>query len=292
MKKLTLALVMIMALGQWGCGSALWEELATGQPDQRDLVAEVERVDTSPREIHLRENSGRTSVVGYDASTRVIYRGREYSVNQLEAGDIVAVELKSGLLGKSYANLIRVQESVRDRGGIATRPGSGIQTVDGTVERVDTSPWEIRIRESSGRTRVVTYYSSTRVIYRGREYSVTQLEAGDIVTVELKEDSRGNSYTNLIRVQESVRDRGGITTRPGTGLLTVDGRVEQVDFQRSFFEIRGQSGERIFVSLPYNARRSDVDRFRALQAGDYVKVEGRFIDRERFELETFLRDDR
>jgi hypothetical protein len=81
MRKLILALMVIMALGQWGCNSALWEELATGQPDQRDLVAEVERVDTSPREIHLRENSGRTSVVGYDASTRVIYRGREYSVN-------------------------------------------------------------------------------------------------------------------------------------------------------------------------------------------------------------------
>lgn len=123
MRKLILALMVIMALGQWGCNSALWEELATGQPDQRDLVAEVERVDTSPREIHLRENSGRTSVVGYDASTRVIYRGREYSVNQLEAGDIVAVELKRGLLDKSYANLIRVQESVLERGGITTRPG-------------------------------------------------------------------------------------------------------------------------------------------------------------------------
>ena len=146
MKKLILALVMFMALGQWGCGSALWEELATGQPAQSDLMAEVELVGTSPREIHLRENSGRTSVVGYDAGTRVIYRGREYSVNQLEAGDIVAVELKRGLLGKSYANLIRVQESVRDRGGITTRPGTGIQTVDGRVEQVDfqRSSFEIR----------------------------------------------------------------------------------------------------------------------------------------------------
>jgi hypothetical protein len=292
MKILILVLAIFAGLGQWGCSRALWEELATGQPEQRELVAEVERVDSSPREIHLRENSGRTSVVDYDASTRVIYRGREYSVNQLEAGDIVAVELKRDLLGKSYANLIRVQESVRDRGGITTRPGTGIQTVDGTVERVDTSPWEIRIRESSGRTRVVTYYSDTRVIYRGREYPVTQLEAGDIVAVELKEDSRGNSYTNLIRVQESVRDRGGITTRPGTRIQTVDGRVERVDLERGSFEIRDQSGERVLVSLPYNARRSDVDRFRALQAGDYVRVEGRFLDRERFELENFLRDNR
>lgn len=200
MKQLILALVMIMALGQWGCSSALWEELTTGQSDQRDLVAEVERVDTSPREIHLRDNSGRTSVVGYDARTRVIYRGREYSV--------------------------------------------------------------------------------------------TQLEAGDIVTVELKQDSRGNSYANLIRVQESVRDRGGIPTRPGTGIQTVDGRVQWVDFQRNSFEMRDQSGERVIVSLPSNARRSDVDRFRVLRDGDYVRVEGRFLDRNRFELESFLRDNR
>ena len=72
----------------------------------------------------------------------------------------------------------------------------------------------------------------------------------------------------------------------------MDGRVEQVDFQRSSFEIRGQSRERVIVSLSDNARRSDVDRFRALRSGDYVRVEGRFLDRERFELENFLREDR
>jgi len=68
--------------------------------------------------------------------------------------------------------------------------------------------------------------------------------------------------------------------------------VEQVDFQRSSFEIREQSRERVLVSLPYNARRSDVDHFRALRVGDYVRAEGRFLDRERFELENFLRDNR
>lgn len=197
MKKLTLVLGMMLALGQWGCSSQFWEGTGIGQPDRRDLVGEVERVDTSSREIHLRDNSGRTSVVGYDASTRVIYRGRESSVSQLEAGDLVAVELK--------------------------------------------------------------------------------------------EDSRGNFYTNLIRVQKSVHDRGG-TARPGTGIQTVEGRVKRVDRQRSSFELRSQSGERIFVSLPYNARRSDVDRVRGLRVGDYVRIEGRFLDRDRFELENFLRD--
>ena len=159
------------------------------------------------------------------------------------------------------------------------------------VERLDTSSREIHLRPNNSRTRVVGYSADARVVYRGREYPVAQLEAGDIVAMQLKQDSRGNSYTDLIRVQESIRDRnqgrGGIA-RPGTGIQTVDGRVEQVDFQRSSFEIRGQSGERIFVSLPYNARKSDVDRFRALRAGDYVRVEGRFLDRERFELESFI----
>jgi hypothetical protein len=161
------------------------------------------------------------------------------------------------------------------------------------VERLDTSSREIHLRPNNSRTRVVGYSADARVAYRGREYPVTQLEAGDIVAMQLKQDSRGNSYTDLIRVQESIRDRdqgrGGIT-RPGTGIQTVDGRVEQVDFQRSSFEIRGQSRDRIFVSLPYNARRSDVDRFRALRVGDNVRVEGRFLDRERFELENFLRE--
>ena len=84
----------------------------------------------------------------------------------------------------------------------------------------------------------------------------------------------------------------GATSQSGSRVQTVDGRVERVDLQRSSFEIRDQSKERVIVSLPYNARRSDVDRFRALQPGDYVRVEGRFLDRERFELENFLQDNR
>ena len=163
------------------------------------------------------------------------------------------------------------------------------------VDRLDSSSREIHLRPNNSRTRVVGYSTDARVLYRGREYPVSQLEAGDVVAMQLKQDSRGNSYTDLIRVQESIRDRnqsqGGII-RPGTGSQTVDGRVEQLDFQRSAFEIRDQSRARVLVSLPYNARRSDVDHFRALRVGDYVKVEGRFVDRERFELENFLRDNR
>jgi len=84
----------------------------------------------------------------------------------------------------------------------------------------------------------------------------------------------------------------GPASQSGTRIQTVDGRVERVDLQRNSFDMRDQSRERVVVSLPYNARRSDVDRFRALREGDYVRVEGRFLDRERFELDSFVRDDR
>jgi len=164
-----------------------------------------------------------------------------------------------------------------------------------TVERINTGSREISLRPNDGRTRVVGYSTDARVMYRGREYPVTQLEAGDVVVMQLRQDSRGNSYTDLIRVQESIRDRDqsrGDTSRPAAGIQTVDGRVERVDFQRNFFEMRDQSRERVLVSLPDNARRSDVDRFRGLRSGDYVRVEGRFLDRERFELDGFLRNDR
>jgi len=163
------------------------------------------------------------------------------------------------------------------------------------VERLNTSSREIHLRPNNSRTRVVGYTADARVVFRGREYPVTQLESGDVVVMQLRQDSRGNSYTDLIRVQESIRDRDqsrGDTSRAGTGIQTMDGRVEQVDFQRSSFEIRGQSRERVIVSLSDNARRSDVDRFRALRSGDYVRVEGRFLNRERFELDSFLREDR
>jgi hypothetical protein len=199
--------------------------------------------------------------------------------------------------GLTLALALTVSAGCSDNIALVGRPGLelGPDEFVAEVERLDTSSREIHLRPNDSRTRVVGYSTAARAVYRGREYPVTQLESGDIVAMQLKQDSRGNPYTDLIRVQESIRDRNqsrGETARPGTGVQTVDGRVEQVDLQRSSFEMRGQSRERVFVSLPSNARRSDVDRFRTLRAGDYVRVEGRFLDRERFELETFLRDSR
>jgi len=171
----------------------------------------------------------------------------------------------------------------------------GREDIVGEVARLDTSARQIHLRATDSRTRVVGYSANAQVVYRGRDYAVTQLEAGDLVAMQVNQDSRGNYYTDLIRVQESIQDRNQSRrgdASPGSSIQTLDGRVEQLDFQRRSFEIRDQSRERVIVSIPSNAERSDVDRFRALRDGDYVRVEGRFLDRQRFELATFLRDNR
>jgi hypothetical protein len=106
------------------------------QLDQEEIFAEIDRVDTSSRQIHLRQDDGRNRVVGYSADARVLYRGREYPIAQLEGGDKVSMQLKQDSRGNSYTDLIRVQEKGRDqsRGGIS--PGTGIQAVDGRVEQM------------------------------------------------------------------------------------------------------------------------------------------------------------
>jgi hypothetical protein len=199
--------------------------------------------------------------------------------------------------GLTLALALTVSTGCMENIALVGRPTleEGREDIVGEVARVDTSSRQIYLRATDSRTRVVGYSANAQVVSRGRDYAVTQLEPGDLVAMQVNQDSRGNYYTDLIRVQESIQDRNQSRrgdASPGSRIQTLDGRVEQLDFQRRSFEIRDQSRERVIVSLPSNAERSDVDRFRALRDGDYVRVEGRFLDRQRFELATFLRDNR
>ena len=201
--------------------------------------------------------------------------------------------IKRAAAGLTLAMAVTVTAGCMENIALIGRPTleEGRDDVVGEVVRLDRSSREIHLRATDNRTRVVGYSADAQVLYRGREYSLTQIESGDVVAMQVKQDSRGNSYTDLIRVQESVQDRyqsRSGSTSPGSRIETLDGRVEQLDFPRRSFGIRDQSRERIIVSLPSNAQRSDVDRFRALRDGDYVRIEGRFLDRDRFELDRFL----
>lgn len=201
-----------------------------------------------------------------------------------------------GALGLTLAVALTGITACTDNIALVGRPALQLDQDEffAEIDRLDTSSREIHLRPNDSRKRVVGYSAGARALYRGREYPVAQLESGDKVSMQLKQDSRGNSYTDLVRVHESNRDRNPdrAGAQPAPAMQTVDGRVEHVDFQRSSFELSDQSRRSVFVSLPNNARRSDLDTFRELRTGDYVRVEGRFMSQDRFELESFFRDNR
>ena len=156
----------------------------------------------------------------------------------------------------------------------------------GEVENVDTRAREIQIRTDSGRTSVVRYDDRTQVIYQQRNYSVANLEPGDYVAARVQQDRNGQNYTDTITVREGVQDRGN---KRGSGRLDrIEGRIEYVDERRGTFELRDSRNRLIVVAVPFNAPGSVMDRFNRLRTGDFVRIEGRAVDADHFDLESFL----
>lgn len=165
-------------------------------------------------------------------------------------------------------------------------PGAGGGDVTGEVRYVDTRDRRIELRTYEGRTLNVHYDDRTRVVYRGQEYRPTALEAGDEVSLRVQRDNRGAYYTDYIAVQRSVSERGG--TGEDAGRQVLEGTVGRVDYQRGQFEVRSRYGGTVVVSLPYGAHSSDVDRFRRLRSGDYVRLEVELYSQQRAQLIRFL----
>jgi hypothetical protein len=158
--------------------------------------------------------------------------------------------------------------------------------VVGEVERLDVSARRIYLRPNKSDRRVVAFSTDAQVLYRGREYPVARLKPGDVVAMQVKRNSRGDSYADLIRIQEN-------STVPSSAsrIETLTGRVESVNRRDNSFELDDQSGPPISVLLSEYVRDSDRDRFRTLRAGAHVRIEGKFTARDRFEMLSFLNDD-
>ena len=170
-------------------------------------------------------------------------------------------------------------------GGLGNYGSLGSDLV-GEVENVDTRAREIQIRTDSGRTSVVRYDDRTQVIYQQRNYSVANLEPGDYVAARVQQDRNGQNYTDTITVREGVQDRGN---KRGSGRLDrIEGRIEYVDERRGTFELRDSRNRLIVVAVPFNAPGSVMDRFNRLRTGDFVRIEGRAVDTDHFDLESFL----
>jgi hypothetical protein len=162
--------------------------------------------------------------------------------------------------------------------------GGGVR---GEVDWVDTRRQEIELRASFGQRTRLQYDSRTQVSYRGQRYSVRSLQTGDRIAAQVERSRQGESYARQIEVEERARDDGRDGGSGQVGSARFDGEVGWVDTERGRFQLRSSRGT-YTVSLPYDASRSMVDRFRRLRAGDDVRIQGELLGNGRIELERFL----
>lgn len=73
----------------------------------------------------------------------------------------------------------------------------------GTVERVDRSNNEIRLRTTDARVVVIKYDSATAVYNRDQDVGIDALRSRDQVLVRLSTNSRGEQYADTIRLNDS-----------------------------------------------------------------------------------------
>lgn len=162
------------------------------------------------------------------------------------------------------------------------------------VIQIDPVRQEIRVRRDAGRPEPLTYtynINTTRVHYHDREYTVDALEAGDIIA--FSPSPRTSRFIENIRLQEPVQARAGsrIAREPSLPRTEViEGTVERIDYDRGLFEVRPRFGRTVAVTVPYNARGADIESFRRLRRGDYVRIEGDFVTTDSFQLFAFLAD--
>jgi hypothetical protein len=82
--------------------------------------------------------------------------------------------------------------------------GSGIarEEIIGTVERVDRTNNEIQLRTTEAKVFVIKYDPATRVYSREREVGIEALRARDLILARVSKTSRGDSYADLIRLND------------------------------------------------------------------------------------------
>jgi tRNA(Ile2) C34 agmatinyltransferase TiaS len=164
-------------------------------------------------------------------------------------------------------------------GGVLNAPA---QTLAGTVQGVDTRSQQIFVRTSDNQTVGISYDDRTNVVYQQQNYPVTALESGDQVNMRITQTTNGGYYTDRIDVTSSANTGTG----GNANVQVVQGTVRNIDYSNGVFTLAASQGT-LTVTLPYNPRSQDVDRFRSLRTGDYVRLYGTYLTSTRVELRQF-----
>jgi hypothetical protein len=163
-----------------------------------------------------------TVAISYDDSTLVRYQGRSFRPGDLERGDRIQASIERNgdyLLAQQIDVLYDVSSGTGgpggsggsgggyDNGGYDNRNGGYTTDLRGTIRTVDTrnrtleidrSQYDNRFNSDSGRyndpgngygTVLVRYDTGTTVRFQGRDYSPENLERGDVVQIQARDDN-------------------------------------------------------------------------------------------------------
>ena len=169
-------------------------------------------------------------------------------------------------------------------GGVLGGGGGGSQ-VSGSIAGVNTRLQQIGLQQSNGQTVTLNYDNNTQVVYQNQNYPVTSLEYGDQVTARVSNSNNASSgyYTDLIQVNQSVSTNSGTTGN----VQAFEGTVRAIDRTNGYFSISSNNYGTLTVSMPYNPRSTDLNRFNSLRTGDFVRINGVLLNNSRVELRQF-----
>ncbi|MBB1471679.1 MULTISPECIES: DUF5666 domain-containing protein [unclassified Luteimonas] len=182
-----------------------------GYPSQygSQLQGTVDSLDTSYDRILLvvddqRGGRGQRAEVRYDQRTRLFYQGRESSVEGLERGDVVRIEVSQS--GRElWARRVEVLRDVREGGYGGGYGGGNAQDLRGSVALVDARSRLIRLDGAGyGNTMQLRYDERTTVEYQGRRYRPEDMQRGDQVRIQARQVGNNAWLAERIIVERSA----------------------------------------------------------------------------------------
>lgn len=208
---------------------------------------------------------------------RTFYRTCRVAVAALGLTSVTACS-GAGALGSVLGSVLGGGQQGQQQGSQLT----------GFVNGINTQSRQIGIQQQNGQTVAIYYDQNTQVTYQNQNYQVTALENGDQVTLRVQQTQNGQYYTDLIRVDQSVRSNssGGPIYQSGN-VQQIEGNVRSVNRTQGFFVMTAQNGAQVTVSLPAQVSRNDVTRFNNLRAGEYVRFYGVMTGNNSVELRQF-----
>jgi outer membrane lipoprotein SlyB len=155
--------------------------------------------------------------------------------------------------------------------------------LSGTIRSVDSRSQQIAIQQSNGQTVPVYYDNQTQVVFQNQNYPPTSLENGDRVTARIQANGN-NYYTDYVQVDQSVSGSG---TGSSSNVQLLQGTVRQVDTRNGWFTVDLNNYGTLTVTVPYNLNSNDINRFRSLRNGDFVRFYGQYTSNSQVQLRQF-----